>query len=238
MRSTRQLLATVTLFAGFTSLGIGLTAGAASAATQDYCPGGAPNGSLQIATTPAAGSNVAPGSNISVTGSWNSQDFEETDRFVVCTSVDGVFNSAASSQDQGLDNDGEQTSAITVPADTPEGADVCVYGVVKGRLLSPDTTNYLMVSDTKCFTTAAVTTTTQAPTTTTTAAPIVEPNVIESGNPSPVLEVAPAPAEAPAPLPVLPRTGAGLDLLAGFGSLAVAAGGVASFFGRRRPSEG
>jgi LPXTG-motif cell wall-anchored protein len=82
---------------------------------------------------------------------------------------------------------------------------------------------------------AAVATTT----TTSTIAPIVEPAVIEAGNPAaPAVEAAPAPTEEPAPLPVLPRTGSGIDLLAGFGGLAVAAGGVARYFGRRRPAEG
>ena len=39
-------------------------------------------------------------------------------------------------------------------------------------------------------------------------------------------------------MPELPRTGAGIELLTGIGGLAVAAGGTARWFGRRRPSEG
>jgi hypothetical protein len=64
--------------------------------------------------------------------------------------------------------------------------------------------------------------------------------VIEAGSPSaPAVEVAPAPApaEAPAPQPTQPRTGSGIDLLAGLGGIALAAGGAARFLGRR-PAEG
>jgi len=232
MRSTRQRLAAVALLSGLTSLGLGLGAGPASAAADEYCLGGAPNGSLQIATTPAAGSDVAPGSDITVDGSWDSHDFEETDRFVVCGSVDGTPSEALTLQDKSLDNDGQQSATVTVPASVPEGSDVCLYGVVKGQLSSTGVPSSLMVSETKCFRAASV-----APTTTTTTlapAPIVEPDVVEAGNnAAPLVEAAPAPVTEPAPLPVLPRTGAGIGLLTGFGGLALAAGGVARFFGRR-----
>ena len=45
-------------------------------------------------------------------------------------------------------------------------------------------------------------------------------------------------AVAPAPLPELPRTGSGIDVLAGFGGIALALGGLTRFLGRRRPAEG
>lgn len=232
MRSTRQRLAAVALLSGLTSLGLGLGAGPASAAAEEYCLGGAPNGSLQISTTPAAGSDVAPGSTITVNGAWNSQDFEETDRFVICGSVNGSPSEALTLQDKFLDNDGQHTTSVTIPASVPEGSDVCLYGVVKGQLESTGVPNSLMVSDTKCFRAASVAPTTT--TTTTAPAPIVEPEVVEAGNNgAPLVEAAPAPVTEPAPLPVLPRTGAGIDLLAGFGGIALAAGGVARFFGRR-----
>ena len=45
-------------------------------------------------------------------------------------------------------------------------------------------------------------------------------------------------AVTPAPLPELPRTGSGIDVLAGFGGIALALGGLTRFLGRRRPAEG
>jgi hypothetical protein len=238
MRSMRQRLAAVVLLSGLTTLGLGVAAGPASAAVDEYCLpvlGDPANGSLQITTTPAAGSNVEPGSSIDVTGSWDAHDFEETDRFVVCGTVDGSFVEAMSLQDKSLDNDGQQSATIAVPASVASGSDVCLYGVVKGRLITPgpDVTNHLMVSEPTCFRAgAAVTTTT---TTTTTAPAIVEPKVEEAGTTTdPLVEAAPAPVEPPAPLPVLPRTGAGIDVLAGLGGFALAAGGAARFLGRRR----
>ena len=241
MRSMRQRLAAVTLLSGLTTLGIGFAAGPARAAADEYCLGDAPNGSLQITTTPAAGSDVEPGSNVTVDASWDDHDFLETDRFVVCGTVDGVFNEAMSSQHKGLANDGQATATSTIPASIPPGSHVCLYGVVKGQLASTGAPSSLMVSETRCFRAAAVatTTTTMATTTTTTtiAPVVVEPSVVEAGNPSaPAVEA--APAVEPAPLPELPRTGSGIDLLAGFGGLALVAGGVARFFGRRRPAEG
>ncbi|HYH50810.1 MAG TPA: hypothetical protein VEG38_14795 [Acidimicrobiia bacterium] len=235
MRSTRQRLAAVALLSGLTTVGFGLGLGAtpASAAADEYCLGGAPNGSLQISTTPAAGSDVAPGSSITVDGSWNHPDFQETDRFVVCGSVNGAPSEALTLQDKGLDNDGQHTTSVTVPASAAEGSEVCLYGVVKGQLSSTGVPSSLMVSETECFRVASVAPTTTT-TTTTAPAPVVDPEVVEAGNNSaPAVEAAPAPVTEPAPLPVLPRTGAGIDLLAGFGGLVLAAGGVARFFGRR-----
>ena len=237
MRSMRPRLAAVALLSGLTMLGLGLGAGPASAAADEHCLGGAPNGSLQLTTNPAAGSDVAPGSNITVDGSWNHHDFMETDRFVVCGSVNGAPAAAMTLQDKGLDNDGQHTTTVTVPASVPDGSDVCLYGVVKGQLSSTGAPSSLMVSETKCFRVAAVApSTTTTTTTTTVAVPTPDPIVVDAGNTvTPGVEAAPAPAPAtePAPLPVLPRTGSGLDVLAGFGGIAVAAGGLARFFGRR-----
>jgi LPXTG-motif cell wall-anchored protein len=90
------------------------------------------------------------------------------------------------------------------------------------------------------------TTTTAAPTTTTTVAvqpKVDDPATTEAGtNSAPAVEPAPAVigevAVAPAPMPQLPRTGSGIDVLAGFGAAAVALGGLTRFLGRRRPAEG
>lgn len=237
MRSMRQRLAAVALLSGLTALGIGLGASPASAAPDEYCLpvlGDPANGSLQITTNPAAGSDVEPGSSIEVNGTWNHNDFDETDRFVVCGTINGNFSDAISLQDKSLDNDGQQSATIIVPASTAPGSDICLFGVVKGQLSSTGQPSQLMVSGSRCFQAASAAPTTTT-TTTTTAPAIVEPEVEEAGDTTPpAVEAAPAPAEEPAPLPVLPRTGAGIDLLAGFGGLALAAGGAARFLGRRR----
>jgi hypothetical protein len=244
MRSTRQRLAAVTLLGGLTTLGIGLSAGPVSAAVDDCLGyvGKAQSGSLHITTTPAAGAEVPVGSTVNIQASWDSGDWDETDSFYVCGSLDGEYSEALSSQDRGVANNGSYSAAASVPDDTPVGSDVCFLGVVKGRLT--DQVQGKMLSETVCYRTAAAvepttSTTTTTTTTVTTAAPVVEPAVVEAGAPAaPAVEAAPAPAVEPAPLPELPRTGTGVDVLAGLGGFTLALGGLTRFLGRRRPAEG
>ena len=244
MRSMRQRLAAVTLLGGLTTLGLGLTAGPASANVTDCSGfiGNAQSGSLHMTSTPAGGSIVPVGSNLALAASWNAADLDETDRLYVCGSVDGVYNAAMSSQDKGVGNNGSYSAASAIPASAPIGSNVCVVSVLVGQ--TPAHTDITMTSDTLCYTSAAVTTTTTAaPTTTTVADQPVDPNTTEAGtNSAPAVEPAPAVigevAEAPAPLAQLPRTGSGIDRLAGFGAFALALGGVTRFVGRRRPAEG
>ena len=78
MRSMRQRLAAVTLIGGLTTLGIGLSAGPASAnvldcSTQGYL-GQAQSGSLHVTGTPSAGSSIPVGSSISLATSWDATD--------------------------------------------------------------------------------------------------------------------------------------------------------------------
>jgi hypothetical protein len=237
MRSMRQRLAAVTLLGGLTSLAIGLSAGPASAAIDDCLGyvGKAQSGSLHITTTPAAGSEVPVGSSVNIQATWNKLAWDETDSFYVCGSLDGEYSEALSSQDRGVGNNGSYSTAASVPDHIPVGSDVCFLGVVKGRLI--DQIQGKMLSETVCYRTAAAAepTTTTTTTTVTTAAPVVEPAVVEAGVPAaPAVEAAPAPAVEPAPLPELPRTGSGVELLAGLGGITLALGGVARFFGRNR----
>ncbi|HEV3365035.1 MAG TPA: hypothetical protein VG795_13015 [Acidimicrobiia bacterium] len=239
MRSTRQRLAAVTLLGGLTTVGLGLSAGPASGAVDDCLGiiGKAASSTVSITTTPAAGSDVAPGSQIAIDASWDAAAFEETDRLFVCGTVNGEFVEAMSSQHKSLDNDGAYSAASTVPADAEPGAEVCVLGAVKGQPVDDDPSQVL-ASESRCFRVAAAVEP-QVETTTTTAAPVVDPVVVEAGTPAaPAVEAAPAPVEAPAPLPELPRTGSGIGLLAGFGSITLAVGGLARFLGRRRPADG
>ena len=247
MRIMRQRLAAMALIGGLTTLGIGLSAGPASAKVSDCSGylGMAQSGSLHITSTPAAGSSVTPGSSIAVNASWNDADFNETHALFVCGSVDGTLNPAMSSENQSVDNNGALSTAATVPADVPAGSNICVVAALVGQL--PTNTQGQMMSEKLCYTAAqATTTTTMAPTTTTTAAPAVtQPSDVptsEAGTPSaPAVEPAPAVApeviQAPAPAAQLPRTGSRSEELAGFGAVALVLGGVARFFGRKRPSE-
>jgi hypothetical protein len=246
MRSMRQRLAAVTLLGGLTTLGIGLSAGPASANINECTGflGNAQSGSLHMTSNPAAGASAPAGSSITLNASWSG--FDETDRLFVCGSVDGVYNAAMSSEDRGVNNNaGTGTETSTVPSGTPVGSNVCVVSVLRGRLVTQVQGD--MVSETLCYTSAAVvTTTTTAPTTTTTTstvAPKVDPVNTDAGTTSaPAVEPAPSVggevAVAPAPLPELPRTGSGIDLLAGFGGAALVLGGLTRFMGRRRPAEG
>jgi len=251
MRSMCHRLAAVTLIGGLTTLGIGLAAGPASAAQVSDCTqyvGTAQSGSLHLTGTPAAGSTVPAGSDLSLASSWNTADWNETDRMLVCGSVGGVFNAAMSSIQFGVDDEGALTLPATIPASVPVGSNVCVLTVLKGGLAVGG--QGTMVSDTLCYTSAAAvttTTTTMAPTTTTTVAPqtvapTVDPVNTEAGTSSaPAVEPAPAVqgevAAAPAPMPTLPRTGSGIDVLAGFGGITLALGALTRFLGRKRSAE-
>lgn len=251
MRIMRQRLAAMALIGGLTTLGIGLSAGPASASVNacdlnNYLTA-AQSGSLHLTSTPAAGSSVTPGSTLSLNASWSDADFNETHEFFVCGSVDGVFNPAMSSENQSVDNNGALTATATVPANAPAGSNVCVVTALLGQLPTKPVSQGQMVSEKLCYTAAeATTTTTMAPTTTTTAAPAVtQPSDVptsEAGTPSaPAVEPAPAVApeviQAPAPAAQLPRTGSRSEELAGFGAVALVLGGAARFFGRKRPSE-
>jgi hypothetical protein len=242
MRSMRQRLAAVTLLGGLTTLGIGLSAGPASAVSVNECTnylGDAQSGSLHLTSTPADNSIAPAGSDISLNSTWDKRDFDETDKLFVCASVDGLFSSAMSLFQVAVSNDGGLTLGTTIPASVPVGSRVCVMTALQGRLAN--LTQGDMTSEPVCFTSSAVVTTT-----TTTVAPKVEPKVdpitTEAGTSSaPAVEAAPSVegevAVAPAPLAQLPRTGSGIDMLAGFGGIALALGGLTRFMGRRRSVE-
>lgn len=253
MRSMRQRLAAVTLIGGLTTLGLGLSAGPANAAAVDLeCPayiGDAQSGSLHMTALPS-GPSVPAGSNITVTASWDEDDFDEVDRLYICGSVDGFYSASMSMFRVGLDeNDPSMTLSTLVPANLPVGSEVCVVAALEGRGELPDRDPVEMVSETVCYRSAAAvttTTTTAAPTTTTTVAPQVEVQPEETGsgagtNTAPAVEAAPVVegevAANPAPAVELPRTGEALDLLAGFGAAAVALGGLARIIGRKRTTK-
>src|SRR5690242_2314902 len=128
MRIMRQRLAAMALIGGLTTLGIGLSAGPASANVSECSGylGTAQSGSLHITSTPAAGSSVTPGSSIAVNASWNDSGFNETHALFVCGSIDGAFNAAMSSENQSVDNSGALAATSIIPANAPAGSNVCL----------------------------------------------------------------------------------------------------------------
>jgi hypothetical protein len=242
MRSMRQRLAAVTLIGGLTTVGLGLAAGPVNASRgvdpetsvtscADYL-GDAQSGSLHLGGTPAGGT-VPAGSDLSLSASWDEDDFNDTDRLLICGTVAGVFDAALSQTRSTVSNNGGLTHSTTLPATA--GSDVCFVAALEGPLA--DLTEGQMVSETICYRTAAIDTP---------AAPIVEPEVeptaTEAGTTSaPAVEAAPVVegeiAVNPAPAVELPRTGEGLDLLAGIGAITLALGGLARFTGRKRSAK-
>lgn len=251
MRNVRQRLAAGTLIGGLATLGLGLSAGPASASrgvdprtSVSGCTAyleDAQSGSLHLSATPAGGA-VPAGSDVSLSVSWDEADFNETELLYVCATIDGLFDASLSQVRESVTNDGRATRNTSLPADLPADSEVCFIAALEGPLA--DLTPGEMVSETICYRAAAATTTTT--TTTTTAAPQtvepeVEPTGTEAGTTSaPAVEAAPVVvgevALNPAPAVELPRTGEGLDL-AGIGGIALALGGVARLAGRKRPAQ-
>jgi LPXTG-motif cell wall-anchored protein len=245
MRTLRQRLAAVTLIGGLATLGLGLSAGPASAsrgvgpqASVSTCTaylGEAQSGSLHLEGTPPGGT-VPAGSDVSLAVSWDEDDFDEIGLSYLCATVDGLFNPALSSVRESITNDGSLTRSVSLPADLP-GSEVCFIAALEGPLA--DLTPGEMTSETICYRFPAAATTTTTTTTTTTMAPQTEETVIEAGTPSaPAVEAAPVVegevADRPAPAVELPRTGESLDLLAGLGAVSLVLGGLARFTGRKR----
>jgi LPXTG-motif cell wall-anchored protein len=245
MRSMRQRLAAMTMIGGLATLGLGLAAGPVSASSSPVDPntavtscadylGEAQSGSLHLGGTPAAGT-VPTGSTVSLAASWAQGDFGDTQRMLICATVGGMFDASLSQIQTAVDNDGSLAHSASLPVSLPEGSDVCFLTALEGTLA--DQTGVDMVSETICYRVAATTTTTAAP-----VQPEVDPSVTEAGTTSaPAVEAAPVVggeiAVNPAPAVELPRTGEGIDLLAGIGGIALALGGLARFTGRKRSAK-
>jgi LPXTG-motif cell wall-anchored protein len=244
MRSMRQRLAAVTMIGGLTTLGLGLAAGPVSASSAPVDPntavtscadylGDTQSGSLHLGGSPTAGA-VPPGSTVSLAASWAQADFSDTDRMLICATVGGMFDASLSQIQTTVDNDGSLAHSASLPVSLPEGSDVCFLTALEGSLAQ---TGVDMVSETICYRVAATTTTTAAP-----VQPEVDPSVTEAGTTStPAVEAAPVVggeiAVNPAPAVELPRTGEGIDFLAGIGGISLALGGLARFTGRKRSAK-
>ena len=146
---------------------------------------------------------------------------------LICATVGGMFDASLSQIQTAVDNDGSLAHSASLPAGLPEGSDVCFLTALEGT--RADQTGLDMVSETICYRVAAITPPVQ---------PLVEPTVTEAGTTSaPAVEAAPVVggeiAVNPAPAVELPRTGEGIDLLAGIGTISLALGGLAHFTGRK-----
>lgn len=241
--SIRHRIGTLIVLTGIAAGGVGLTAGAAYGATTSPkttdCVAhltSTHDAGISLATTPAAGGDVAPGSTVTVTSRWDADAWEELNKILLCVTTDGTFTAELSGGEKPADNDGEIVWTMTVPAAATEGTELCVRSVIFGNAIgAPD----IQKSDSGCLRVASV-----APTTTTTIPPSndepdtkVEAAAPEGPAPEPaVLMTVPEPVVQPAPLPELPRTGAATGTLAVAGGAAIVAGGLALLAGRRKPS--
>ncbi len=238
-------IGTLIVLAGMTAGSIGLTAGAAygsraSGPRTDDCVAhltSAQDEGISLATAPAAGGDVAPGSTVTVTSRWDADAWEKLNKILLCVTSDGTYTAALSGDEKPADNDGEIVWTMTVPAAAAQGTQLCVRSVIFGNAIAaPD----VQKSDVSCLRVASVVPTT----TTTTAPPFNEPDpkveVAAPEGPAPeptVLTAAEPVVEAqPEPLPELPRTGSPTGTLGIAGGGAIVVGGLALVAGRRRRS--
>ena len=247
MRSLRPRFSAVAFSAGLMTMVLGLGASPAQASvTTDCFPhlSGSQNGALSITTSPAAGSTVPAGGSIQITATWDDSHFNEIDRLATCVTADGSFHPSMSSSLKGIGTGAASSniSSLSIPADMPVGAEICIRDVLFG-----DGGARAERSNTVCFTSAAAapvaaptTTTTMAPTTTTTttAAPQVtvsDPGGQQAGGPTTPGEMVLGEAlTQPAPLAELPRTGGGSGALILIGGVTIGLGLLALALGRRR----
>jgi LPXTG-motif cell wall-anchored protein len=230
------------LTTGLAALGLGLLAGPSYAVVPNPNDclshlSSAQQGNLDVTTIPS--NDVPAGSDVRVEATWHTPDWLETDKILVCTTTDGIFDSRMAGGQRPMTNDGSFTWYFTVPADMPVGTEICVKDVLQGR---PTGAMATQVSDTACFRTAAAlpvtTTTTTAPATsntgTTDTSPSTAPDVESSGTGSGGDVILNQPATEPAPMAELPRTGFASGALVLAGVLATLLGGFLVGLGRRR----
>ncbi|MGH9021588.1 MAG: hypothetical protein ACRDV9_00550 [Acidimicrobiia bacterium] len=240
MNNRRSPIRATAVGAGIVASLLSVLAGPASATPTSSCRtvlAGEVVGSIDIATQPAGGSTVFPGSEIALRVTWPTANWDgsELDRIIVCVSVDREREDHFMKMERPGPNDGVLEHSFVLPADVPIGSEVCVRSEISGTVAAQDVDHRSGIT---CFTVAAAPPTTtppttqavvQAPITTpTTAAPYVAPQQVEAS---------PAPIDAaPLALVELPRTGSAL-VLAQVG-LGLALGGsmvLASAKRRRRP---
>ena len=182
LRSLGRRAGVVISMAGLVTMGAGFMTGTSyAAATPTDCSGvfeGNPPGTLSMTTNPVNGSVVAPGDPIAVHATWNPADWSSLNKVDLCVSVDGVAVNSLGALESPATNDGVYDPVFTIPADEPDGAQVCLrvgaHGNPSGANASTQKSNiacFTVETPTTTTTQAPTTTTTQAPTTTTTEAP-------------------------------------------------------------------
>ncbi|MGH9008767.1 MAG: LPXTG cell wall anchor domain-containing protein [Acidimicrobiia bacterium] len=238
--SIRHRVGTWVVLTGIAGAGIGVTAGPAYGSRggprPDDCVAhltSAYDEGIDLATSPGDGSEVAPGSTVTVTSRWDGDDWEELNKILLCVTSDGTFTAALSGEEKPADNDGEIVWAMTVPAAASEGTELCVRSVVFGNAIGgPD----VQRSKFSCLRVASAVPTTTAP------APTVESEVkvtvAAPPDPAPepaVLSAPELPVDAePEPLTELPRTGAGTGSLVLGAGASILVGALGLIAGRRK----
>jgi LPXTG-motif cell wall-anchored protein len=226
---------------GLVALSVGLVATPSYAVVPNPndCLSHMESGQRGSLTVTGPSSTVPAGMEVRVDATWHTPEWFETDKILVCTTTDGIFDSRLAGGQRPMTNDGSFSWYFTIPSDMPVGTEICVKDVLQGQSTVSMPTQ---TSNTVCFRTAAAvpvtTTTTEAPTTTTTvavtnttgASPDVEPSGAGTGGDV----ILSQPATDPAPLTELPRTGSSSGALVLAGALAVLVGGFLVALGRRR----
>lgn len=239
MNNRRSRIRATAVGAGIVASLLSVLAGPASATPTSSCRtvlAGEVVGTIDIATQPAAGSTVFPGSEIALQVTWPTANWDgsELDRIIVCVSVDQEREDHFMKMERPGPNDGTLQHSFTLPSDVPIGSEVCVRSEISGTYAAQDLDHRSGVT---CFTVAAAPPTSAPPTTQAVVqAPATTPTTAAPVAPQQV-EATPAPAD-PAPLALveLPRTGSAL-ILAQVG-LGLALGGsvvLTSTKRRRRP---
>lgn len=254
MRVVRQRFGTVLVLGGLFVAAVGLGVGPAQAIVPntDDCAAhlsGLKDGNLTITTSsPAPGSDVPAGTGVTITATWESRDWFELNKILVCTTTNGDWNPVLAGGQKPLENTGTFAWDLFVPSDMAAGTEICVRQVLFG-MRPGDRSSSTQNSGPMCFFSAALPPTVTTVTTTpavTTAVPVTTPTTTPPVTPAsqPVTPASPAPeppaesvqggvASAPVPLAELPRTGAGPGVVALVAVIVAGLGGLSLALARR-----
>jgi hypothetical protein len=93
-----------------------------------------PVGHLVKHTNPAGGATVRPGDSVVVVLSWPRGDWssDRLHKVLDCVAVDGELDPSLQGGESPTANDGQFSTAFTVPADLPDGAQICDQAMLSG----------------------------------------------------------------------------------------------------------
>ncbi|HYG71134.1 MAG TPA: DUF11 domain-containing protein [Actinomycetota bacterium] len=130
-----------------------LVAGAASASVA--CNGafsGSPVGTLAITASIPTNQTIQAGQSITVTATWDTNDWTDLDRYRACWQLNGNDLDALDFEVQDPDNDGSIQNTIQVPNSVQSGDELCVRTRISGQPRGGESTQK---SNTLCWTVGA-----------------------------------------------------------------------------------